>query len=138
MDAEYAALASAAAMSLITSMTKDGWEGIKATIARLWRREPADRQVHIEAALEQSRQELVSTEEPLAEATQAELVAEWKAKFRRLLSAYPELAKELADALGIGQPHAGGVRFGPVHHLGVGDVNQAARDITVNRGRLDD
>lgn len=140
MDPEVAALASAAATAVITAMAKEGWEGVRTAVSRLWRREPADRVEHITAALEHSRQELAGVPEPLAESTQVELVAEWQARLRRLLAAHPELAGEVAAIVRLEDRPDGGVAFGPVQHHGTGDVNQAGRDLTITRSprRLDD
>jgi hypothetical protein len=133
MDPEYAALASAAATAVVTAMAKEGWEGIKSAFAGLWRREPPQRVASIEAALDDSRQELLNVAEPLVRSTEAELIAEWQARLRRLLTANPDVARELTDVLGLERQHAGEVRFGSVSHQGIGDVNQAGRDIAITR-----
>jgi hypothetical protein len=80
--------------------------------------------------LEHSRQELVSSDGSQAELTETELAAEWQAKLRRLLVAHPEVAEELAEIVGVERRGDTDVRFGPVTHLGFGDVYQAGRDIS--------
>jgi hypothetical protein len=133
MDPEYTALASAAATALVTAMAQDGWEGIRSAVARLWRRGIPGHVTHIEAALEHSRQELAGTPQPLAEEAKGEFVAEWQGKLRRLLMAHPEAAAELNDVLRLGRQHAGQIGFGAVVHQGIGDVNQAGRDIVISK-----
>lgn len=129
MDLDYAALATAAATAVVTAMAREGWDGVRSAVARLWRRGRPEQVAQVEAALEQSRQELVSSEESLANLTETELVAEWQAKLRRLLAAEPEVADELTEILGLQAQRGTGVKFGPVTHLGLGDVYQAGRDI---------
>ncbi|GAA1373850.1 hypothetical protein [Catellatospora chokoriensis] len=139
MTLDIAVLASAAATTLVTAMAQEGWEGVKSAVARLWRRDSAEQVTRVEAALEQSRQELVAGSEPV-ESAQAELVAEWQSKLRGLLAAHPGLADELAEVFKLDRQLISEVRFGNVSHHGFGDINQAGRDITVNRSprRLDD
>jgi hypothetical protein len=131
MDPDYTALAAAAATAVVTAMAKEGWEGVRSAVARLWRKGEHPQTEQIVAELERSRQELVGTESSLVPLTSDELVAEWKGKLRRLLVLHPELADEVAAILGTGQQ--GGVQFGDVSHHGTGDVNQAGRDIHVTR-----
>jgi hypothetical protein len=132
MGPDYAALASAAATALVAAMANEGWEGIRSAVVRLWRRANPGRAPHIEAALEHSRQELAGTSESLAEEAKGEFVAEWQGKLRRLLVAHPELVNELDDVLGFSRQHVGEIRFGSVVHHGIGDVNQAGRDISIS------
>jgi hypothetical protein len=141
LDPDIAALASAAATAVVTAMAKESWERVSGAVARLWRGASAQRVEHVRTALEHSRQDLVESRSDRAAdddiVVEAELVAEWQGKLRRLLAEHPEIAAELRQILELDAEPAAGVRFGSVTHQGVGDINQAAGDIHVVRGRAD-
>lgn len=129
MEPDFAALATAAATTVVTAMSQEGWKAVKSSITRLWRKGTPGQTDHVEAELERSRAELIASEASLIPLTETELVAEWQGKLRRLLTLHPELASELAAML-TEEQRPGGVQFGSVSHHGQGDIYQAGRDIS--------
>lgn len=135
MDAGLAALLSAAATTLVASMTTDGWKQVKAALVGLWRRHPEQGDA-AGADLEAARSGVVAAREAGEEFPRAELEAEWRSRLGRLVADDRELQGELrrfTEQFGHlrGGPGSAGrvVMQAEVHDQG--RVNQAGRDQTV-------
>lgn len=85
----------AAASALIGAMTTDGWNEARASAVALWRRAHPDRVPAIESELSEVRDEILAAREAGEPEVERDLVADWQRKFRRLITAHPELAAEL-------------------------------------------
>lgn len=134
VDTELTALCSAAATTLVTLMTTDSWDRVKAGFSGLWRRRP-DQAKLIEADLEASRAVAGAAWPAGAEEDLAELVAEWRSRLRRIVAADEEAAKELRRLTEELRPLLADGPTGPVVMIakasGSSRVNQAGRDQTV-------
>jgi hypothetical protein len=136
MGAEIAALSSAAAATLVTLMTTDGWEGAKKAFAGLWRCHHPDQARAIEADLdvahESARAALASGDEQAL----ADLVAEWRGRLSALLAGEAALAIELSRLIEGLHLNAGADSrvVMRVTARGHGRAYQAGRDQTVNGG----
>lgn len=84
MDGELAVLWSAAATTLVTLMTTDSWERVKAGFAGLWRHASPGQAAAVEADLEAARTTAVAARRGGDEEAVAELAAEWRSRLRRL------------------------------------------------------
>jgi hypothetical protein len=138
MDSGSAALLSAAAATLVTSMTTDSWEQVKAAFVRLWRRH-AEQAEAVSADLADARSEVVTARAAGDEQAGADLVSEWQGRLRRLVAGDEELqgdlrqfTEEFRHLLG-GHGEAGQVVMRAEVH-GPGRVNQAGHDQTVISG----
>jgi hypothetical protein len=138
MDPGLAALLSAAATTLVTSMTTDSWEQVKAAFVRLWRRRP-EQAGAVSADLADARADVIAARAAGDGQAGADLVAEWQSRLRRLVTGDEELQDELKRFAGefghlLGGPGGAGrvVMRAEVH--GPGRVNQAGRDQTVISG----
>lgn len=132
-----AVLATSAAVTLIGAMATDGWEQIKQAVAGLWRRSRPERVEQVASDLEGARTELVAARAQGDAEAEAGLVTEWQGRLRRLLAADGQAAGELRVVLALGRDSIGGVQFGPVTHLGSGNVNQAGRDMIISQDYRD-
>jgi hypothetical protein len=63
MDPELLALASTAAITVVKLLTTDGWEKAKQGLGKLWRRVQPERAERIEAAVFDSREDLLTAKE---------------------------------------------------------------------------
>jgi hypothetical protein len=97
MDPELVALASTAAITVVKLLTTDGWEKAKKGLGTLWRRVQPERAERIEAAVSDSRQDLLTAKER-GEAEQ-EAVTQWDSRLRTLLAAEPDAADLLCELL---------------------------------------
>lgn len=103
------ALASTAGTTVVTVLTTDAWGRAKTAIGALWRRAYPDRAETIEAELSETREMLLAAQERaqeqgddvvLGEQELAEGMAdEWRGRFRRLLAANPDIAREVRRIL---------------------------------------
>jgi len=138
MDSESAALLSAAAATLVASMTTDGWEQVKAAFVRLWRRRPEHAEA-VAADLAEARSDVVAARAAGNGQAEADLVTEWQSRLRRLAAGDEALQDDLRRftedfrhlLAGHGAPGLV-VMQAEVH--GSGRVNQAGRDQTVTGG----
>lgn len=97
MDADLAGLWVSAATTLVALMTTDGWGRVKAGFAGLWRRRHPGHVEAVETDLEASRAVVMAARrcgDGLAEA-EAELVAEWQGRLRRLAGSDEELQGQI-------------------------------------------
>lgn len=138
MDAELAALLSAAATTLVTSMTTDGWDQVRTAFVKLWRRRP-DHAAAVGADLAEARSSVIAAWAAGDGQPEAELVAEWRSRLRRLVADDEELqgdlrrfAEESRHPLG-GSGGAGPVVMRAEIH-GSGRVNQVGHDQTMIHG----
>jgi hypothetical protein len=138
VDAELAALWSAAATTLVTLMTTDSWERVKAAFAGLWRRAHPEQASGVEADLELARAAAVAARGVGDEEAVAELAAEWRSRLRRLAGSDEALQGEVRRLVEEFRPLVPGGPAGPVVMVarasGGSRVNQAGRDQTV-KGR---
>ena len=136
MDAGLVALSSAAATTLVVAMTTDSWEQVKAALVKLWRlRHPGQAQA-VGADLTAARSGVVAARGASDEQAEADLLAEWRSRLRRLVADDEQLQDELRRFTErfrhlLSEP--GGVSRvvmrAEVH--GSGRVNQAGHDQTV-------
>ncbi|WP_433046402.1 hypothetical protein [Dactylosporangium sp. CS-033363] len=98
MDAELVALASSAATALVGAMAKDGWQAVRAGVARLLGRGDARAE---QAALETLDEDAAG----LRPGGEAEVTGAWAVRLKDLLRADPEAAAALRDLL---TPDGGG------------------------------
>ncbi|MCB5183523.1 hypothetical protein [Streptomyces antimicrobicus] len=109
MDPEIAALATGAGTTLVGLMVTDAWHSAREGVVALWRRAVPERADGVSDTLAAAQEELVAAHDAGDEQTVAELTADWQGRFRRLLTAHPELAAELRAVLGLpaaaAEPH---------------------------------
>jgi hypothetical protein len=139
VDADLAALLSAAATTLVTLMTTDSWERVKAGFAGLWRRRHPGQAGTVEADLEAARAAVVAARRSGDEEVATELAAEWRSRLRRLAGADEEIQAEIRGLVDEFRPLLpGGGPGGPVvmraRASGGSRINQAGRDQTVTGG----
>lgn len=134
MDQQIADLARTASTTMVTLMVTNAWESARGGLVGLWRRFQPGRADAIDEELESSRTDLLLAREIGDEESEAELVAEWQGRVRRLLVAQPEVADELRRILDELNPHLPepSSAVGEVHMTaevsGSGRVYQAGRD----------
>jgi hypothetical protein len=95
MDPELAELTSAAALKVVEQLTTEAWRTMVSAVGALWRRVHPDRAAAVEADVVETRDAALA--DPSA---QADLVAEWQARLRRLVAADPAVAAELRALVG--------------------------------------
>ncbi|MGW5675107.1 hypothetical protein ACWEV4_08475 [Streptomyces sp. NPDC003860] len=131
MDPELSVLAQTAGLTLVTAMTTEAWERARDGVIAFWRRTWPERADATAAELDGSREDLAA--DPSAE---AELMAEWQGRIRRLLVNRPEVAVELRQLLDeISPPPDGaGAPAVSLRATASGDsrIYQAGRDVHVN------
>jgi hypothetical protein len=136
MDANLAALSSAAATTLVTSMTTDSWEQVKSALVKLWHLRHPEQAKAVGDDLTASRSGVVAAQAAGDEQAEADLLAEWRSRLRRLADDDEQFQDELrrfteefrhllSEPGGVNQA----VMRAEVH--GSGRVNQAGRDQTV-------
>jgi hypothetical protein len=84
MDASLVALSSAAATTLVTSMTTDSWEQVKAALLKLWHRRYPEQTQAVGTDLAEARSGMVAARDVGDEQVEADLLAEWRSRLRRL------------------------------------------------------
>lgn len=136
MDADLAALWSAAATTLVTLMTTDSWERVKAGFAGLWRHARPEQAGAVGADLEAAREAAVAARQDGDDDAVAELTVEWRSRLRRLAGSDAGLEAEVRRLVEEFRPLLpGGSPAVPVVMIarasGGSRVNQAGRDQTV-------
>jgi hypothetical protein len=99
MDPELLALASTAATTVVTLLTTDGWGAAKKALGTLWRRVRPERAERIEAAVSDSREDLLAARERGDDGVEQEIVTQWDSQLRALLAAAPDAADVLRELL---------------------------------------
>jgi len=97
VDSESAALASAAATTVVALLTTDGWTQVKKEVGGLWRRFRPSHAETVEADLAEAREEVLAG----GGAVTGALVIEWESRLRRLLAADRAVAGGLARVTGV-------------------------------------
>jgi hypothetical protein len=139
MDADIAALSSAAATTLVTLMTTDSWQRAKTGFAALWRRRSPGQAEAVEADLDAAQEAAVTARRGRDEEAITWLVAEWRSRLRRLAAADEAIQAEVGRLVEEFRPLlASGGRGEPVVMVarasGSSRINQAGRDQTVTGG----
>lgn len=136
VDAGLVALSSAAATTLVTSMTTDSWEQVKAALVKLWRLRHPGQAKAVGAELTATRSGVVAARAVGDEQTEADLLAEWRSRLRRLIADDKQLQDELRrfteefrDLLSEHRGVSKTVLQAEIH--GSGRVYQAGHDQTV-------
>lgn len=136
MDVDLAVLWTDAATTLVTSMTTDSWQRVKAGFAELWRRARHGQADAVEADLESARAAAVAARRDGDEEAMGELAAEWRRRLRRLAAADESLQAEVRRLVEEFRPLLPGGPAGTVTMVarasGGSRINQAGRDQTVN------
>jgi hypothetical protein len=133
MDGDLAALSAAAATTLVTSMTTDSWEQVKAALVKLWHLRHPGQAKAVGADLTATRSGVVAARAVGDEQAESDLLAEWRSRLRRLVADDEQLQDELrrfteefrhilSEPRGVSRV----VMRAEVH--GSGRVNQAGRD----------
>jgi hypothetical protein len=131
-------LALAAASALMTAISTDAWNEVRAGVVGLWRRVYPERVSAIESELVDARNELAASRQAGDPGVEKELAADWRRKFQRLTHAYSELIPELrlleeewtllAPAAETGRPEATNIEQTAIATRR-GIINQAGRDV---------
>jgi hypothetical protein len=95
VDAEISALAGAAATTLITLLTTEGWQRAKTQFSVLWNRVQPSKSDVIASQIDETHNDLLVAQQDGDISAQRELLAEWQGRFRRILAAHPELTESL-------------------------------------------
>ncbi len=137
MEPDAGALTSAAAVTLVTLMTTDGWERVKAAFVSLWRRVHPGRAAAVEAELTAARLEALAAREAGDGQAELDLVAEWRSRLRRLTAADEQVQQDLRELvetfrplLAAEAPQAQRISM-RAKAAGHSRVNQAGRDQTI-------
>ena len=132
MDSEITSLTQGAGATLVTLMATDVWQSARGRITELWRRVQPQRAGAVSAELDTCRDDVLTAVASDDEATLAELRTEWQGRFRRLLTAHPEVTDELRALLAeLGPPSDPATASVTVQHAtasGRARVYQAGRD----------
>jgi hypothetical protein len=136
VDAGLTALSSAAATTLVTSMTTDSWEQVKAALVKLWHLRHPGQANAVSAELTATRSGVVAAQAVGDQQAEADLLAEWRSRLRRLIADDEQLQDELRlfteefrDLLS--EHHGAGKIALRAEVHGSGRVYQAGRDQTV-------
>jgi len=132
VDGELAGLCSAAATTLVTLMTTDSWDRVKAAFTALWRQHAPGQAQAVEADLESARAVAVTARRDGDEEAAGELTAEWRSRLRRLAGSDEALQAEVRRLIEEFRPLLPQGPTGPVVMVarasGGSHVNQAGRD----------
>jgi hypothetical protein len=135
MDVDLAVLWSTAATTLVTLMTTDSWQQVKAGFADLWRRACPGQADAVEADLESARAAAVAARRDGDEEAKGELAAEWRSRLRRLAGTDESLQAEVRRLVEEFRPLMPDGPARPVVMVarasGGSRINQAGRDQTV-------
>lgn len=135
MDAELVALASSGATALVSLLVTDGWKEAKGLVVQVFRRHGHADTSTIEADLESARAELIEAHASQGPASEADLEAEWRSRFRHLLASQPDSEEELRDVVAkllesaaVNRPatanlHAHAENHSHVYQVGHGDMH---------------
>lgn len=93
MDLE--ALALSAGSALVGTMSTELWEHTRAVVVGWWRQTHPERAAAVEAELTEAGEDLLEARAAGDRDAEAQLVADWQRRLRRLLLARPELAAEV-------------------------------------------
>lgn len=99
VESELTALASAAGVTLVTTLTTDMWRRATVLLGGLWQRVSPGHAALIQEELICARSELIAAREANDEDTEQALIIEWQHRLRRLLAADPEAAVLLRELL---------------------------------------
>jgi hypothetical protein len=102
MDPETAALAAAAAATMVELLTTEAWQKAKSAIGGLWRRArstDAEAVDVIDVEIAETRVNAIAAREAEDDEAERELVGAWQARLSRLLAAEPALVPELRRLL---------------------------------------
>jgi hypothetical protein len=119
VEPELIALATAAATTLVTQMTTDGWAQARSRLGRFFSRGGgAEDMATVEGELEATRGELTAAQAAADHEMEAALRSEWLIRIRRTLAADPSSAEQLRVILDELRPaeDTGGVRVRDVHN----------------------
>lgn len=130
----------AAGTALVEAMVTDAWQKARTAIVSLWKSRHPDRVPAIDAELLSSREEALAARAANDSAAVEGLVADWRRKLHRLVTADPSLITELKrildDELTPLLPEAEQVHVTRIVQnakASFGSKNyQAARDLTIN------
>ncbi|MEU6299908.1 hypothetical protein [Streptomyces erythrochromogenes] len=132
MDPQITELARVAGTTMVTLMATHTWEAARDGMVSLWQRFQPDRADAVGEDFDATRQELLAAREHGDGDSEAELVAEWQVRVRRLLAAQPDVADELRTILDELAPRVPAADPAAVtlnaHVSGSGRVYQAGRD----------
>jgi hypothetical protein len=108
------ALATTAGARLVTAMAEDGWQALKAGVARLLGRGDPEEEARQEARLERSREDVVGLSGTELEQARERQSTAWRTRFEDLLEDSPDAADQLRDLVeflgGIGGVVSGAVQ----------------------------
>jgi hypothetical protein len=125
---------SAAASTLVRLMTSDAWGPAKSGVERLWRQFRPERTSGVSADLDDARLALLEARSRHDRETEAALVAEWEARFRRLVAGDAAAADALARLAAELRALSGEGRSGAVHMTATAHDN--ARIYQANRDQI--
>lgn len=141
VDAEFAALTSTAATTLVQLLTTAVWERATSAVVGLWRRVHPERAQVVEAELEDSRAAMLVARQVGDEQAERALVAEWQNRLRRLVAADAGVVEELAgvvaelrSVLTDADMTPGATISMRATAFGSSRVNQAGRDLHITTG----
>ena len=115
------ALATVAGSALVQAMVTDGWEGVRAKVARLFGRGKPDPATG--RRLDAACRELAAASPADLEEMQAALAAQWQVRFADLLADHPDAEGELAGLV---------EELKPVIAAAAGHAVTAGRDVNVS------
>lgn len=95
MDAELTVLASSAATTIVTLLSTDAWDQVKAKVGALWRRFRPEQVEAIEEELVRGHLEIGNADETVALA----ITKDWESRLLRLLAADAAVAAELSHVI---------------------------------------
>ncbi|MFF4606026.1 hypothetical protein ACFY12_25200 [Streptomyces sp. NPDC001339] len=135
MDPQLAQLAQTAGTTVVALMATEAWRSTRDGVVTLWRRVFPARADEVEAALDDTRADIVLAREQADADAEEALAAEWNGRLRRLLAAQPEVAQELDQLLreahgrlSAGEQSLIGTVRQSAHATGHGRIYQAGRD----------
>ncbi|WP_055522627.1 hypothetical protein [Streptomyces graminilatus] len=133
MDPEV--LAQTAGTTVVALMATDAWQRTRDGVVALWRRARPAQADEIDTALEETREEILTSRREGDSAGAEDLERDWRRRLRRLLAADPSVARELEEVLAqaraslpeVEQPSVPSVRM-HAQASGNARVYQAGRD----------
>jgi hypothetical protein len=99
MDPELTALTTAAATTVVTLLTTDGWARAKQALGTLWRRVHPERAERIEAAVIDSREDVLAARQRGDAAAEQQVITQWESLLRGLLAANAGAADLLSELM---------------------------------------
>jgi hypothetical protein len=140
VDAELAALISAAATTLVQLLATDSWERAKSVVSSLWERVHPDHAEVVQAELADSRDAVLAARSAGDEEAERDVEIEWRGRLRHLVATDPSIASELSDLLESLRAALSASEQGQTGHIemharasGHGQVYQAGRDQHITR-----